>query len=326
MPKPPAKTLRVIKIFIASPRDVQAERTIFRDIVNEVNEIKANSLEIALKPLGWEDTLPGKGRPQALINKDIEDCDLIIMLLWKRWGTPTGKYTSGFEEEYELAKGLNEEREGRPEILLYFRAVSEEMMADPGEQLRKVLEFRKKVETEKKFLYQPYEDEDQWKTLIRKYLCLWLDGIKIQLPKVEIPVEDLKAVTQTLAREAVKKAESGQITEADEYFAKSINADPDPNTINLYGLFLHRIGMLKRAEEKFRQVEAIGKGTNSGLLLAVAYGNLGILYQTRGDLKAAEEMFRKSLAIFNAIGSKLMVEKVKSLMKELENFKKKKPS
>ncbi len=179
MPKPPAKTLRVIKIFIASPGDVQAERTIFRDIVNEVNEIKANSLEIALKPLGWEDTLPGKGRPQALINKDIEDCDLIIMLLWKRWGTPTGKYTSGFEEEYELAKRLNEERGGRPEIWLHFRAVSEEMMADPGEQLRKVLEFRKHIEAEKGFLCQVYEDEGQWEKLFRVHLCRWLDNLVI---------------------------------------------------------------------------------------------------------------------------------------------------
>jgi len=147
MPKSP-EYRRIVKVFIASPSDLNEERTKFPDIITEVNRIKANSKKIQLEPVGWEDTLPGKGRPQKLINKDIRNCELIVMLLWKRWGSSTGKYTSGFEEEYELASSLNK-RTGKPDIWLYFRSVPDSMLADPGEQLRQVLDFRSKVEVEK---------------------------------------------------------------------------------------------------------------------------------------------------------------------------------
>ena len=165
---------RVIRVFIASPSDLSKERARFPEIIAEVNKIKANSKEIHLEPAGWEDTLPGKGRPQRLINKDIKNCDLIVMLLWKRWGSPTGKYTSGFEEEYKLAKSLIR-RTGKPEVWLYFHSVADSMLADPGEQLGKVLDFRHMIEREKRFLYGVYKSVDEWEKLFREHLCQWLD-------------------------------------------------------------------------------------------------------------------------------------------------------
>jgi len=68
------------------------------------------------------------------------------MLLWKRWGTPTGEHSSGFAEEYKFAKSLNERTNGKPIIWLYFRAVPDDMLADPGRQLKNVLRFRKTIE------------------------------------------------------------------------------------------------------------------------------------------------------------------------------------
>src|ERR1022692_1811376 len=50
---------------------------------------------VQLDALGWEDTLPGKGRPQGLINADLKNADLIVFVFWKRWGTPTGSFSSG---------------------------------------------------------------------------------------------------------------------------------------------------------------------------------------------------------------------------------------
>ena len=46
--------------------------------------------------------------------------------------------------------------------------------------------------------------------------------------------------------------------------------------------------------------EALGRKEG----MASAYGNLGNLYQTRGDLDRAEEMYEKSLAINEALGRK----------------------
>ncbi len=322
---------KVLRVFIASPGDLGEERRLFRDIVDEVNRSKANGMGTQLEPLGWEDTLPGYGRPQELINEDVKKCDLMIMLLWKRWGTPTGEYSSGFEEEYELAKRLLEE-EGKPEIMLYFRKIPDNMLADPGEQLQQVLKFKEKIESERKFLYKSYEDENRWESIFREHLSKWLDRLLIEDYRNEESIEDqrklnesedefrrlkneieterqnsqtaIKDLALTLGIEALEKADSGQITRAEEYFAKSIANYPNPSIINSYGLFLQRIGMLENAEERFLQVAEIGKETGDDSLVAIAYGNLGNVYMTRGDLDRAEEMYEKSLAINKELGRK----------------------
>ena len=46
---------------------------------------------------------------------------------------------------------MNEKTNGKPEIWLYFRAVPDDMLADPGEQLKKVLSFRSSIEKGKIF-------------------------------------------------------------------------------------------------------------------------------------------------------------------------------
>ena len=88
------------------------------------------------------------GRPQDLINEDVKKCDLFVLLLWRRWGTPSGKYSSGTEEEFDLACKLHKERDRPKGIWLFFKDVPEEMMADPGVQLSKVIDFRKRIEAE----------------------------------------------------------------------------------------------------------------------------------------------------------------------------------
>jgi hypothetical protein len=98
---------KVFNIFLASLGDLAEERNIVSDVVNRINKIFSKTNNWYIELLGWEDTLPGASRPQELINKDIEICDLFLGLLWKRWGTPTGKSDSGFKEEFDLANNLN---------------------------------------------------------------------------------------------------------------------------------------------------------------------------------------------------------------------------
>jgi hypothetical protein len=44
------------------------------------------------------------GRPQSLINEDLKDCDYFVLILWDRWGSPSGdeRYTSATSEEYSI--------------------------------------------------------------------------------------------------------------------------------------------------------------------------------------------------------------------------------
>ena len=111
---------QILTVFLASPSDLIEERKVARKVVEKINRIVSHiGWHIDLR--GWEDTLPNSGRPQAHINKDVESCDLFIGMLWERWGSSTGQYSSGFEEEFELAKkmvrnqvriGMREREEG----------------------------------------------------------------------------------------------------------------------------------------------------------------------------------------------------------------------
>lgn len=303
------------RVFIASPSDVRKEREIFRDVIEQVNSESGERLKIRLEALGWEDTMPGKGRPQALINNDIEKSDLVIFVLWKRWGSPTGEYSSGFEEEFELANKFNEENYGRPEILLYFRSVSSDMLADPGEQLANVIKFRNRIEEGKKFLYKQYETEDQWRDLFREHLYSWLHKTLPTEPASLLPAvvdERLNELIQSLDK-AIKGrlaaaqalADSGRITEAEVQFAQAASDHPNnPAVLNRYGTFLLRIGLLDKAEKTFHEVLNVSEQNGEPIFLATAHANLGIVFATRGHLDKALKMYEKSLVLFEELGIK----------------------
>ena len=61
-------------------------------------------------------------------------------------------------------------------------------------------------------------------------------------------------------------------------------------------------GDLDQAEAMHRKSLAIEEKLGRLKGMAIAYGNLGIVYQTRGDLDQAEPMYRKSLAINEKLG------------------------
>ncbi len=51
--------------------------------------------------------------------------------------------------------------------------------------------------------------------------------------------------------------------------------------------------------------------------MAIRYGNLGLIYQTRGELDRAEEMLKKSLALFKAVGAAPSLKQVQAWLDSL---------
>jgi hypothetical protein len=95
-----ADSRKVVKVFIASPGDLQDERRVAKAVVDEFNKLWADKLGYHVELVGWEDTIAGFGRPQDLINRELERCELFVGMIWRRWGTSpaaSGPYTSGFE-------------------------------------------------------------------------------------------------------------------------------------------------------------------------------------------------------------------------------------
>lgn len=109
-----------VKVFVASPGDVRAERNALAVVVAELNYTTGQKLGFVVELVrGKTHCRPGAGRPQGVINDLIGPNDVFLGIMWNRFGTPTGEADSGTEEEFNLAYA-EWERSGHPHILFYF--------------------------------------------------------------------------------------------------------------------------------------------------------------------------------------------------------------
>jgi hypothetical protein len=79
------------RVFIASPSGLEKEREAFRDTLHKYNGMDAIARGVSFIPVGWEETIGGRRRPQSIINDEAKTCDCFIMVLWDRWGSPPDK-------------------------------------------------------------------------------------------------------------------------------------------------------------------------------------------------------------------------------------------
>jgi hypothetical protein len=156
----------VLVLFLASPSDLEEERHHVREIVDRVNKIFGKNVGWQIELRGWEDALPGFKRPQDIINKDVDECELFVGMLWTRWGTPTANYTSGFHEEFERIRARCKQIMG-PAIWLLFRKIDGERLQDPGPQLARVLEFKQKQQSTNEIFFKEYENVEHFDELFR---------------------------------------------------------------------------------------------------------------------------------------------------------------
>ena len=164
------------RIFIASPRGLDDIRTNFVNTIDEYNKSEAIPKKVLFQAIGWEFTLPGMGRPQEIINKEIRECDYFILVLWDQWGSPPGKkgtteYTSGTEEEYHVALDCyHADDMPMRQIVVLFKAVDGRRLNDPGKQLEKVLHFKRQLEKKKKLLFKSFDDVERFEKILRSLL------------------------------------------------------------------------------------------------------------------------------------------------------------
>ena len=147
-----------MKLFLASPNDVVRERKIAEDVIAAINRDFSDHTNCTVELLAWEHVQPGAGRPQERINLCVDQCDLFVGILWKRWGSPAGNGQTGFEEEFERASRI-QHSVGSPDLWIFFKDVDAESSEDPGQQLRQVLAFRRRLESEQQVLYKNFANE-----------------------------------------------------------------------------------------------------------------------------------------------------------------------
>lgn len=160
-----------MRVFIASPGDVADERDITSHVVAESNRIFGNPFGVQLEPVRWEThAWPDVGDDaQNVINKQIREFDVLVGIMWKRFGSPTKRAKSGTGEEFDRAYQLFK-KYGRPKIMFYFR-ITPFYTTDLKEisQFRKVAEFRRKLER-LGVLYWNYDTPLEFERNVREHL------------------------------------------------------------------------------------------------------------------------------------------------------------
>jgi hypothetical protein len=162
-----------LKIFVASPSDIEDERTTLDRVVEELNKMPGNRLSIRFELVKWEtDSYPGVGDDaQYVVNDQIgENYDIFIGILWKRFGSPTLKASSGTEEEFNRAYERYRGNPNNIRIMCYFNDSPPASMSEiDTDQYKKVTVFREKIR--KLGVYDwTYKEPDDFARALRLHL------------------------------------------------------------------------------------------------------------------------------------------------------------
>ena len=135
-------TANALKVMIASPSDVEKERRLVRDLIQEWNYVNSEGKSLVLMPVGWEThSVPSMdGTAQEIINKEVlADCDLLVAIFWTRIGTPTEEAESGTVEEIR-----EHIKSGKP-AMIYFSSEPVALDSVDNEQYSRLIDFKKEL-------------------------------------------------------------------------------------------------------------------------------------------------------------------------------------
>ena len=205
-----SSTKEHIKVFIAYISDVKKEVAKCKAIQELINREIA-SLNLYLEINTWEDVPESFGRPQEIINKEfVENCDIFIGVLGKRWGTPTGKFDCGFEEEFNIAETRYKQRQ-EPEILLYTKEVDEtNLNDDEKKEYEKVKQFIKDIKENKKGLIVPFNNTNKLQNYISTRLRRYLNDYSTKKPPIQQINQSTRHVTTATAKKSHRTIQSAK--------------------------------------------------------------------------------------------------------------------
>jgi hypothetical protein len=200
----------VLKVMIASPSDVEAERAICTEEIHRWNAVNALTREMVLLPIKWEtNSTPEMGKPaQTVINNQLlEDADILVAIFWTRIGSPTEDYMSGTVEEIK-----RHVTKGKPAII-YFSDVQANPSSFDQAQYASVNQFRK--ECSETGLYRTFDTRESFRSLFNQHLhsklneaqYQWMSSLVSQTKQTRPELSDLALRILRAATES----EDGQI-------------------------------------------------------------------------------------------------------------------
>lgn len=314
-----AKQITSYKVFIASPGGLDSERKEFHDTLLKHNQADALERACMFDPVGWEITLGGVGRPQEKINEELRQCDFFILVLWDRWGSPTGSkegHTSGTAEEYSVALScLDDAKHPLQEMVVFFKAVEARQLSDPGPQLQAVLKFKKELEESKAALFETFDTPESFGEKLRRHLAKWtrsheadhapiVDGGRLARRQSEVESFEEDASTDlssgdpkdTSFIENIEKIyKAGNLTESEQKLVSELISKRSIYAYYSYGLFLLKSERLSDAEGVFTEMSRIAQAGSEASWAGTAEARLGAIYRMQGKVRQSHDALHRAI-------------------------------
>lgn len=175
---PAKKHKEIMRVFVASPRDVQEERSRMPKVIASLNRTLGKLLNVTVELWRWEvDAPPALGEPQALIDPELDQADVVLVIFWNRFGTPDSAGTTGTESEVLRAlERWNKAR--RPQVMIYFCQRPARLERTELEQRLRLLDFKDRIAS--LTLAVDYEAPEEFEWRVRDDLFLNIAGMCVK--------------------------------------------------------------------------------------------------------------------------------------------------
>ena len=161
-----------LSVFVASPGDVSDARKRLERVVDELNYTWSREYGLRLELVKWETHAYSDTGVDAqdVINRQLDEFDIFLGIMWKRFGQPTGRAESGTQEEFIRARSRYNEDPEAVRIMFYFKDAPPAQLSDVDtEQLEAVNGFREDV-AQSGVLYWTYKKLGEFEALVRQHL------------------------------------------------------------------------------------------------------------------------------------------------------------
>ncbi|WP_342071596.1 DUF4062 domain-containing protein [Yoonia algicola] len=163
--------VRNVRVFISSPGDMVLERDLVVKICQDIEQDLGNILGFRIDPIRWETHANSAvaERSQEAITKQIGRYDIYLGIMGYYFGSATGKFASGTEEEFNDALIGHQTKSVPKMVQFYFSDAAIRPDELDNNQYAKVKQFKREVGAAGVF-YRNFQDLPKLEVLIRQAL------------------------------------------------------------------------------------------------------------------------------------------------------------
>jgi TPR repeat protein len=280
-----------LRVFLASPGDVQHERNLLPEIVKALNKRATARTGKRLRLVRWEeDVLIGPGEEtQQVIDRQITEAHITIVIFWKRLGQLTNKGQAPTVEEFHRAV-RHWRRDRRRHVLVYFKTAFLDPRNDDLEQALKVEKFRREIASYT--LYREFETTPEFRARARRDLEHATRDWAPRTANGPVSVKEALGDVERAFSLGLRAVEANDDEEAAKWLEAAAEADHAGGMLNL-ALLLKRRGDAGGGQDDLDVafdwfLRSADKGDPVGMY------NVGLMVKKRKGPEEAEPWLRKA--------------------------------